>query len=112
MEKSAEENRAGQGSLYWREFKERIRVAAKADMILEQTECVAMLIARAGELGRLPKKSDMVEEHMWRIKRSLGPWPRALEKAGLKPASNKPSKWKRKRMRKAERKKNQMSASS
>lgn len=35
-------------------------------------------------LGRLPKKSDFDEVTRARIKSLLGPWPRALETAGLK----------------------------
>lgn len=36
------------------------------------------------ELGRLPKKDDFDEVERSRIKAFLGPWPRALETAGLK----------------------------
>lgn len=36
------------------------------------------------ELGRLPKKSDFDVVTLSRIKAFLGPWPRALEAAGLK----------------------------
>lgn len=36
------------------------------------------------ELGRLPKKDDFDELTRSRIKAFLGPWPRALESAGLK----------------------------
>ena len=38
------------------------------------------------ELGRLPKKEDFDEPTRSRIKSFLGPWPRALEAAGLKEA--------------------------
>ncbi len=41
------------------------------------------------ELGRLPKKSDFDVVTMSRIKAFLGPWPRALETAGLKEAKKK-----------------------
>ncbi len=37
------------------------------------------------ELGRLPKKEDFDDATRSRIKAFLGPWPRALEAAGLKP---------------------------
>ena len=37
-----------------------------------------------GEL-RFPKRSDFSEEEVVAIKAFLGPWPRALEAAGLKP---------------------------
>lgn len=36
------------------------------------------------ELGRLPKKEDFDDATRSRIKAFLGPWPRALEAAGLK----------------------------
>ena len=36
------------------------------------------------ELGRLPHKDDFDEPTRSRIKAFLGPWPRALEAAGLK----------------------------
>ena len=36
------------------------------------------------ELGRLPKKEDFDDATRARIKAFLGPWPRALEAAGLK----------------------------
>lgn len=36
------------------------------------------------ELGRMPKKDDFDEATRSRIKAFLGPWPRALEAAGLK----------------------------
>lgn len=40
------------------------------------------------ELGRLPKKDDFDEVTKSRIKAFLGPWPRALEAAGLKVAKS------------------------
>ena len=39
---------------------------------------------KAEQLGRPPKKSDFDSSTLARIKTFLGPWPRALEKAGLK----------------------------
>lgn len=42
------------------------------------------------ELGRLPKKDDFDEATRSRIKAFLGPWPRALEAAGLKEPRPKP----------------------
>ena len=42
------------------------------------------------ELGRLPRKDDFDEATRSRIKAFLGPWPRALEAAGLKEAKVKP----------------------
>ena len=49
-------------------------------------------------LGRLPKKDDFDEATRSRIKAFLGPWPRALEVAGLKePRIVKPKSSKRKK---------------
>lgn len=46
---------------------------------------VAILRDRATKVGRLPCKTDFAPEDVARIKSALGPWPRALEAAGLKP---------------------------
>ena len=48
-----------------------------------------MLRLKSEELGRLPKKSDFDVVTMSRIKAFLGPWPRALEAAGLKETKKK-----------------------
>ncbi len=45
---------------------------------------IEMLRQKNEELGRLPKKIDFDVATMSRIKAFLGPWPRALEAAGLK----------------------------
>lgn len=45
---------------------------------------VKQLRIKYGELGRLPKKDDFDQKTMSRIKSYLGPWPRALEAAGIK----------------------------
>lgn len=44
----------------------------------------SLLCESAQRLGRLPKKDDFDEPTRSRIKAYLGPWPRALEVAGLK----------------------------
>ena len=46
---------------------------------------IALLREKAAELNRPPKKDDFDEATRARIKAFLGPWPRALEAAGLKP---------------------------
>ena len=51
-----------------------------------------MLRSKQQELGRLPKKDDFDEVTRARIKAFLGPWPRALEAAGLKEAKPRPAK--------------------
>lgn len=48
---------------------------------------VEQLQKKYNELSRLPKKEDFDEKTRSRIKAYLGPWPRALEAAGLKPVS-------------------------
>ena len=45
---------------------------------------IETLRQKGEELGRLPKKTDFDLATMSRIKAFLGPWPRALEAAGLK----------------------------
>lgn len=44
----------------------------------------ALLREKYKELGRLPTKKDFDDVACSRIKAYLGPWPRALEAAGLK----------------------------
>ncbi len=51
------------------------------------------------ELGRLPKKDDFDEVTRSRIKAFLGPWPRALEAAGLKEPVVKINKCKKRKKR-------------
>lgn len=57
-------------------------------MILDEKKAwaVALLQEKEKELNRLPKKDDFDEVTRSRIKAYLGPWPRALEAAGLKEA--------------------------
>lgn len=57
-------------------------------MVLDEKKAwaVALLQKKNNELNRLPKKDDFDEATRSRIKAYLGPWPRALEAAGLKEA--------------------------
>lgn len=57
-------------------------------MITEEKKNYAaeLLRQKAKEVGRIPKKDDFDEVSVSRIKAFLGPWPRALEYAGLKEA--------------------------
>ncbi len=48
------------------------------------TWAVSQIQDKYNELGRLPIKSDFDDVTLSRIKAFLGPWPRALEAAGLK----------------------------
>jgi len=45
---------------------------------------ISKLQEKAAELGHPPVKADFEEYDRMRIKTFLGPWPRALEAAGLK----------------------------
>lgn len=66
-------------------------------MISEEKRALAckLLVQKNAELGRLPKKEDFDEAVRSRIKAYLGPWPRALEAAGLKNAKLKTAKSKK-----------------
>lgn len=43
-----------------------------------------MLVKKSELLGTMPKRSDFTPQEVCFIKQKLGPWPRALEAAGLK----------------------------
>ena len=47
-----------------------------------------LLREKYAELGRLPTKKDFDSAACAQIKAYLGPWPRALESAGLKEPKN------------------------
>ena len=56
----------------------------------QKQDCLTLLQAKAKALAeegicRFPKRSDFSEEEVVAIKAFLGPWPRALEAAGVKP---------------------------
>ena len=61
-------------------------------MIMEKQKytkeiCISLLREKAALLqkeNRFPKRSDFSEEEVVAIKAFLGPWPRALEAAGIK----------------------------
>ena len=56
-----------------------------------------LLRQKEEELGRMPRKDDFDEATRSRIKAFLGPWPRALESAGLKEARPIPPKSKKRK---------------
>ena len=56
----------------------------------KRKRAIVMLTDKQSKLGRLPKRSDFTPEEVCFIKQKLGPFPRALEAAGLKPVT-KPS---------------------
>lgn len=53
---------------------------------VKRQQAVELLLSKSRELQgeRLPKRTDFSNEEMCFIKQKLGPWPRALEAAGLK----------------------------
>lgn len=53
---------------------------------MDRENCLLALATKARDTGRLPKKSDFSEFEVARIKAFFGPWPRALEAAGLIPS--------------------------
>jgi hypothetical protein len=61
-------------------FERRIKVVSE----VKKRWAVELLKKKRAEIGRLPKKDDFDEITRSRIKAFLGPWPRALEAAGLK----------------------------
>ena len=56
---------------------------------MSKEEAIQLLTVKQSELNRLPKKADFNPIYVPHIKRALGPWPRALEAAGLKPVPQK-----------------------
>ena len=68
-------------------------------MTTEEKKSLAidLLRQKAEEVGRVPYKEDFDEATRSRIKAFLGPWPRALEAAGLKEAKPLPEKNKKKK---------------
>lgn len=61
-----------------------------AEIKYKKDDCIMLLRERAKKLEengetRYPKRSDFDEREVAAIKAFLGPWPRALEQAGLKP---------------------------
>lgn len=51
---------------------------------LTKEDCILLIKHKYDELGYLPKKSDFDVETVSMIKSYFGPWPRALEAAGVK----------------------------
>ena len=54
--------------------------------MLTKEECISILQKKSAETGRFPKKNDFSDEEVACIKSYCGPWPHALEEAGVKPS--------------------------
>ena len=57
---------------------------------LKKEDCISLLVDKYHELTeqgvqRYPRRSDFSNREVVAIKAFLGPWPRALEAAGIKP---------------------------
>lgn len=74
-------------------------------MDTKYTQAVNLLLEKSRQLNgeRLPKRSDFSPDDACFIKQKLGPWPRALEKAGLK-EKTRPDSIERNREKRAKRK--------
>lgn len=55
---------------------------------LTREQCLELLKQKFIQLDRLPKRSDFSDYQVMMIKSFFGPWPRALEVAGVKPPRN------------------------
>ena len=67
----------------------RVHYINKGKKVLDQEDkkrelSVSLLCKKAEEKGSLPTRADFTPEEVNLIKQKLGPWPRALEAAGLK----------------------------
>lgn len=51
---------------------------------LTREDCIVLLKEKSSELNGMLKKSDFSVEQVAMIKSYFGPWPRALEAAGIK----------------------------
>ena len=55
---------------------------------LSKEDCIKLIQEKFSALNRLPKRSDFSNYEVMIIKSFFGPWPRALESAGVKPPRN------------------------
>ena len=65
-----------------------------SDRKYKKEDCILLLKTKYGELtsagvSRYPQRSDFSDDEVIAIKAFLGPWPRALEAAGIKPPREK-----------------------
>ena len=73
---------------------------------LTKEDCINLIREKTQELKRLPKKSDFDIETASMIKSYFGPWPRALESAGVKGSD--PEKLRQKREKRLRARENQI----
>ncbi len=66
-------------------------------------ECICCLRKKWKEVGRMPKKSDFDRGTVNRIKGCFGPWPKALEAAGIKKPNRERMERKREKRERAKR---------
>jgi hypothetical protein len=64
--------------------------AARGNIKYDKTRCIQLLLDMRAKLlsegdTRYPRRSDFTDIEVMAIKTHLGPWPRALEAAGIKP---------------------------
>ena len=73
---------------------------------LTREDCLELIRKKYNETGKIPEKSDFSDYQVMMIKSHLGPWPRAMESAGVKSPRNddKLQKRKEKRLRAKQRK--------
>lgn len=53
---------------------------------MTREDCLLILQQKFKEKGEFPKKGDFSPEEVTLIKGYFGPWPHALEEAGIKPS--------------------------
>lgn len=75
-----------------------------AEQKLIKKDCIVLLqekheLLKSQGLCRYPKRSDFTDREVVAIKAFLGPWPRALEEAGIKPPRDDDRKQKNKEKR-------------
>ncbi len=68
---------------------------------LGKEECILLIKQKHDELGHFPKKSDFDNEIVSMVKSYFGPWPRALEAAGIKEPNLQKIEQKREKRRRA-----------
>lgn len=68
---------------------------------LTREDYIQLIQQKAEELGRFPKKSDFDVQTISMIKSLFGPWPRALEAAGVKLPNHERLQKKREKRRRA-----------